>query len=66
MDRQHNGQRKKDKRINNALQNITQKKLKIEPHEPCKIPGMNTGALEGLAVPAPSETPVVLNDTNII
>jgi hypothetical protein len=33
MDRQHNGQKKKDKRTNNNLQNSTQK-AKIEQHEP--------------------------------
>ena len=30
MDRQHNGQKKKDKRTNNDLQNIIHIKLKIE------------------------------------
>jgi hypothetical protein len=33
MDRQHNGQKKKDERTNNNLQNSTQK-AKIEQHEP--------------------------------
>ena len=49
---------------NNELQAL-HRKLKIEWHEPHKKPGVNTGAPEGLAVPAP---PVVLlfHDTNII
>jgi hypothetical protein len=33
MDKKHNGQKKKDKRTNNNLQNSTQK-AKIEQHEP--------------------------------
>ena len=32
-DRKHNGQKKKDKRTNNDLQNTMQKNLKDEKHE---------------------------------
>ena len=58
--RQHNGQKKQEKRI--------YRKLKIEQHEPHLIPRVNSCASEGLAVPAPHVTPVVLlfNDMNII
>ena len=37
-----------------------QRKQKIEQHEPRQKQGMNSGAHEGLAVPAPLVTPVVL------
>jgi len=37
-DRQHNGQKKKDKRTNSDVQNI-HIKLKIEQHEPTKTRG---------------------------
>ena len=57
--RQHNGQKKKYKRTNNDLQNI-HIKLKIEQHEPHKKPEVNSGAPEGLAVPATLVTPVVI------
>ena len=42
--------------------------LKIDQHEPSKNRRLNTGAPEGLAVPAPLVTTVVImvNDTNII
>ena len=45
-DRQHNGQKEKDKRTNNDLQNI-HIKLKIEQHEPHSKPGVNVGATDG-------------------
>ena len=51
--------RKKDKRTNNDLHNI-HIKLKIELQEPHLKPGVNSGTPEGLAVPAPLVTPVVL------
>ena len=41
-DRQHNDQKKKDKRTNNDPQYI-HIKLKIEQHEPHKKPGVNSG-----------------------
>jgi len=41
--RQHNGQKIKDNRTNNDLQNITHK-TKIEQHEPHSKPGVNLGA----------------------
>jgi len=58
---------KKEKRTNNDLQNITQKTQNQATLIPLK-PGVNSCAPEGLAVPAPHATPVVLllNDTNII
>ena len=57
--------KKNNKRTNNDPQRI---KLKIEEHEPRKKPAVHSCAPEGLAVPAPHVTPVVvlLNDTNII
>ena len=58
-DRQHNGQKKKDKRTNNDLQNI-HIKLKIEQHEPHNKLGVNSGAPEGSPVPTPLVAPVVL------
>jgi hypothetical protein len=45
-DRQHDGQKKKDKRTHNYLENI-HITLKIELHESHKEPGMNSGAPEG-------------------
>ena len=58
-DRQHKGQKKKDKRTNIDKQNTTLK-LKIEEHESQQKSRMNSGAAEGKAVPAPPVTPVVL------
>ena len=55
-DREHNGQKKKDKRTNNDLQNI-HVKLKIEKHEPHLKPLVDSGSPE---VPAPLVVPVVL------
>ena len=55
-DREHNGQKKKDKRTKNDLQNI-HVKLKIEKHEPHLKPLVNSGAPE---VPAPLVAPIVL------
>ena len=40
-DRQHNGKRKKDKSTNNDLQNIINRKLKIEKYDPPKNQGCN-------------------------
>ena len=48
-DRQSNDQRKKGKRINNDLQNITQR-TKVEPHEPHKTPWWNWVSPEEQAV----------------
>ena len=42
----YKGQKKKDKRANNDLQNTTQK-LQIEQREPHKKPEVNSGAPEG-------------------
>jgi hypothetical protein len=52
---------------NNDLQSI-HIKLKIEQHKHHLNPVVNAGGLEGLEVPAPHLTPVVLlsYDTNII
>jgi hypothetical protein len=47
--RQHNGQKKKDKRTNNDLQHTAQ----IEQHKPPWKPGVNSDAPEGIAVPDP-------------
>jgi len=44
--RQHNGQKKKDKRTNNYLQNITQKTKDRVTQTPLKT-GMNSGSPEG-------------------
>jgi hypothetical protein len=45
-DRQHNGQKKKNKRTNNAIQNITQKTKDRATRTPLKQ-GMNSGNPEG-------------------
>ena len=50
---------KKDKRTNNDLQSTTQK-TKDRPARTSLKPGMNSGAPDGLAVPAPLVTPVLL------
>ena len=44
------------------------RKVKIELHEPHLKPEVNSGVSEGLEVPAPHVTPIVLllNDTSII
>ena len=57
-DKQHNDQKKKKKRIYKTLH----RKLKIEQHNPPPPlkTGVNSGAPEGLSVPAPHATPVVL------
>ena len=49
----------KRKKMNNHLQNTTQK-TKDRVTLTAKEPGVNSGAPEGLAVPAPLATPVVL------
>ena len=66
-DRQHNGQKKMDNRTNNDLQNTTQKTKERATRAPLKL-GVNSYAPEGLTVPDPLATPVVvlLNDMNII
>ena len=47
-DRQHNGQRKKNKKTNNDLQNITHKTKDRVTRTPCtKNLGGNSGAPEG-------------------
>jgi hypothetical protein len=51
-DRQHNGQRKKTKRQTYDLQNNTHKTKDRATRSPLKT-GVNAGAPEGLAVPAP-------------
>jgi len=55
------------KRTNNDLQNTTHKTKDRATRSPLK-PGVDTGAPEGLAVPVPLVTPIMLllNDTNII
>ena len=65
--RQHNDQKKKDKRINNDLQNITQK-IKDRATQILLKPRVNSGGPEGLAVSLPHATAILLllNDTNII
>ena len=45
-DRQHNGQKKKYKRTNNDIQNITNKTKDRVTRTPLK-PGVNSGAPEG-------------------
>jgi hypothetical protein len=50
--RQHKGQKKKNKRTNNDLQNA-QINIKIEKHESHSKPGVNSGALVEQAVLAP-------------
>ena len=59
--------KKKDKRTNTDLQNITLKTNDRLSLTPLKI-RVNSRALEGLAVPAPHVIPdvLLLNDTNII
>jgi hypothetical protein len=39
---------------------MTSRKLKIEQHEPYYKPGVNSGAQEEWAVPAPRVAPIVL------
>ena len=58
--RQHDGQKKKDKMINNDTPSITQITKDRETRIPLKVPVVTSGALEGLEVPAPHVTPVVL------
>jgi hypothetical protein len=58
-DRQHNCQKKKDKRANNDKQNTAQK-LKIEEYESHQQLRVNSCAPEGPVVPAKSMTLVVL------
>jgi hypothetical protein len=64
--RQRNGQ--KGEKVQTTIYKTLHIKLMIKQHEPYKKPGVNSDAPEGLAVPAPHVTPVVvlLNDTNII
>jgi len=45
-DRQYNGQKKKDKRLNNIIQNATQKTKDRVTRTTLKT-GVNLGALEG-------------------
>jgi hypothetical protein len=45
-DKQHNGQKKRDKKTNNDLQNITHKTKDRVTRTPLK-PGVNSGAPEG-------------------
>ena len=58
--RQHNGQKKKDKRTNNDLQNTSQKTKDRATQIPLKS-GMNTGAPEGYVALAPLVAPLVNN-----
>jgi hypothetical protein len=51
-DRQHNDQKRKDKQRST--------KIKIEKHEPHQKSEVNSGAVEGKAVPASHVAPVVL------
>ena len=55
-DRQHNGQAKRQ----TMIYKTPHRKLKIEQHEPNLKPEMNSGAHEGLAVPALLVSSVVL------
>ena len=55
----------KDKRTNNDLQNITQKTKDRATRTPLK-PGVNSGAPEEVAVPAPYVTAVVLLFNNLV
>ena len=66
-DRQHNGQKKKNKRANNNQPIITQI-TKDRPTRTSLKAGVNAGASEGLTFPAQRVTPVELlsNETNII
>ena len=60
-DRQYHGLKKYTKRINNDLQNITQKnKGRAIQTPPNKQNGVNSGVLEGEAVLAPPVAPVIL------
>ena len=59
MNREHNGQKKYDKRTNNDLQNIVQKN-KERQQEHNKTPGMNSVVLEWCACPHPSVAPIIL------
>ena len=63
-DRRHNGEKKRDTRTNNDLQNITQK----TKDRATRIPQKLGGYPEGLAVPVPRVSPVglLLGDTHII
>jgi len=54
--RQHNGQKKKDRTTNNDLQNITQKTKDRAKRITLKI-RLNSAAPEGLAVPLLHVTP---------
>ena len=55
----HNAQKKKDKRAKNDLQNITKKIKDGATRTPLDL-WVNSGTPEGLAVPAPLMTLVVL------
>jgi hypothetical protein len=59
MDRQYNDWQKKDKRTNNDLQNTKQKTNDRASQASIKA-GVNTVTSEGVTVPAPRVTPVVL------
>jgi len=59
QDRQHNGQKKKDKRTNNDLQNITHNTKDRVTQALLSIEA-TSGAPEGWAVPASLVAPVVL------
>ena len=59
MNREHNGQKKDDKRTNNDLQNIVQEN-KERQQEHNKIPGMNSVVLEWCACPDPLVAPIIL------
>ena len=58
-DRQHNGQKKKDKRTNNDLQNITHKTKDWVTRTPLNTRG-KLRCYGGVAVPAPQVAPIVL------
>jgi hypothetical protein len=55
-DRQHNGQKKNDKQRSTKHTHKTKDRITRTPLKP----GVNSGASEGYAVPAPLETSVVL------
>ena len=60
--RQYNGQKKKRTKGQTLISKILYRKLKNGQNEP-NYPGVNSGAPEGLVVPAPLVAPVVLLST---
>jgi len=52
--------KRKKKKGQTTIYKILHRKLKIEQHKPHQKPGENSGSPEGLAVPAPHVTPIML------